>query len=125
MLLKYGSAAVRGPGLDADLAAADPEQGVARIALLEQRLTGREVLGVAKARYPRQFVGAEIGEHRIHLQNDGKFGRFAHCNAFLRAPLEPEPAQNRQIGSSSKSVACEVCHKSHNFAAPPDYFCRL
>ncbi len=76
------AAAVRGPGLDPDLAAADPEQGIAGIALLEQYLAGPEVLGVAKAGNPGQFVGAEVREHRIHLQNDRKFGRFTHGNAF-------------------------------------------
>ena len=75
-------AAVGSAGLDPDLAAADPEQGIAGIALLEQHLADRQLLGVAKAGNPLQFVGAQIREHRIHLQNNRKFGLFAHCNAF-------------------------------------------
>ena len=51
-------AAVGGAGLDPDLAAADAEQRVAGIALLEQHLADAEMLGVAEARYPLQFVGA-------------------------------------------------------------------
>lgn len=52
------AAAVGSPGLDPDLPAADPEQGVAGIALLEQHLADAEILGVAKAGNPLQFVGA-------------------------------------------------------------------
>jgi len=37
---------------------------------------------VAKRRKPLQLVGAEIREHRIHLQNNRKFGLFGHCNAI-------------------------------------------
>ena len=102
-------AAVGGAGLDPDLAAADPEQGVAGIALLEQHLAGAEMLGVAKAGNPLQFVGAEIRKHRIHLQNDRKFGLFTHCNAFRFEIVEMQQLQ--------KSLP-EVCHKSHNFAHP-------
>jgi hypothetical protein len=40
------------------------------------------VPGVAKRRNPLQLVGAEIREHRIHLQNNRKFGLFGHCNAI-------------------------------------------
>ena len=75
-------AAVGGAGLDADLAAADAEQGIAGVALLEQNLASRQLLGVAKARNPLQFLGPEVREHRIELQNDRKFGLFAHCNTF-------------------------------------------
>ena len=42
------AATVRRTGFDPDLAAADPEQGVAVIALLEQHLADPELLGVAK-----------------------------------------------------------------------------
>ena len=59
-----------------------PIQGIAGIALLEQHFAEAELLGVAKAGDPLQFVGAQIREHRIHLQNDRKFGLFAHCNTF-------------------------------------------
>jgi multidrug efflux pump subunit AcrB len=44
-------AAVGGTGFDANLAAADPEQGVAAVALLEQHLADAKLLGVAQARY--------------------------------------------------------------------------
>ena len=104
-------AAVGGAGLDPDLAAAHPEQGIAGVALLKQHLAEREMLGVAKAGDPLQFVGAEVREHRIHLQNNRKFGLFAHGNAF----------RDRQTGVS-KFGCREVCHKSHNFAVPSDYF---
>ncbi len=76
-------AAVGGAGLDPDLAAADPEQGIAGVALLEQHLAGAELLGVAKAGYPLQFVGAQIREHRIHLQNNRKFGLFSSLQYLL------------------------------------------
>jgi hypothetical protein len=49
---------------------------------LEQHLAGRELLGVAKAGYPLQFVGAQVREHRVHFQNNRKFGLFANCNTF-------------------------------------------
>ena len=108
-------AAVGGAGFDPDLAAADPEQGVAGVALLEQHLADPELLGMAETGYPLQFIGAEVREHRIHLQNNRKFGLFAHCNAF-RSHLEIVECVRTRF-------ACpEVCHKSHNFAAPPDYF---
>ena len=42
---------------DADLTAANSKQRVARIALLEQDLAHRQMLRVAKARNPLQFVG--------------------------------------------------------------------
>jgi hypothetical protein len=69
---------------------------------------------MAKARDSLQFVGAQIGEHRIHFQNDRKFGLFTHCNAF--------PGKIVKIGPLANSCAAEVCHKSHNFAAPLEYF---
>jgi hypothetical protein len=79
-------AAVGSAGLDPDLAAPNPEQGVAGIALLKQHFAGAQMLGMAKRRHPLQLVRAEIGEHRVHLQNNRKFGLFAHCPAFsLRA----------------------------------------
>src|SRR3984957_3321388 len=78
------AAAVGSPGFDADLAAADPKQGVAAVALLEQHLANAKLLGVAKARYSLQFVGTQIREHRIHLQNNRKFGLFTHRNAFWK-----------------------------------------
>jgi hypothetical protein len=37
-----------------------------------------------------QFLGAEIRKHRVRLQNNGKFGRFTHRNAFA------EPIRNRR-----------------------------
>ena len=49
---------------------------------MEQHFADPELLGVAKAGDPGQFVGAQIREHRVHLQNDRKFGRFTHGNAF-------------------------------------------
>ena len=91
------AAAVGGAGLDPDLAAADPEQGVAGIALLEQHFADAELLGVAKAGDPLQFVGAQIREHRIHLQNDRKFGLFTHCNTFQNQP---------EIVGSGNKIAC-------------------
>ena len=109
--------AVGGPGFDPDLAAADPEQRVAAVALLEQDLADAKLLGVAEAGYPVQLVGAEVREHRIHLQDNRKFGLFAHRNAFRKSCLK---SSKRAAG---KIHATEVCHKSHSFAAPPDYFC--
>jgi len=101
-------------GLDPDLAAAHAEQGVARVALLEQNLAGGQLLGVAQARDPLQLVGPEVREHRIHLQNDRKFGLFTHGNAFSRRALG--------IGAVAWIGGREVCHKSHIFAVPPIYF---
>jgi hypothetical protein len=49
---------------------------------MEQEFTGAEVPGVAKAGDPLQFIRPQVREHRIHLQNDRKFDRFIHCNAF-------------------------------------------
>ena len=51
------AAAVGRAGLDANLAAAHPEQGIAGVTLLEQDFTGIEVLGVAEIGNPLQFVG--------------------------------------------------------------------
>jgi hypothetical protein len=65
---------------------------VAGIAVLEQRLADAEMPGVAKARDPLQLVGSQIREHRIHFQDDRKFGRFGHCNAFWN--------QNNESGNS-------------------------
>ena len=64
---------------------------------------------------PLQFVGAKVREHRVHLQNDRKFGLFAHCNAFQ---IDPKPSQ----GPLAKLHPDEVCHKSHNFAATSGLF---
>ncbi len=111
-------AAVGGAGLDPDLAAADPEQGIAGVALLEQHLAGREMLGVAEAGDPLQFVGAQVREHRVHFQNDRKFGLFTHCIAFQIDPARPRMAVAR-------FSAVEVCHKSHNFAEPRIIFSRF
>ncbi len=80
------AAAVGGAGLDPDLAAADPVKGVAGVALLEQRLAERQLLGVAEAGDSLQFVGAKVREHRVHLQNNRKFGLFAHWFAFQIDP---------------------------------------
>ena len=45
---------------------------------------------MAEARDSLQFVGAQVREHRIHFQNDRKFGLFTHCNAFPeRSLIEP------------------------------------
>ncbi|MHC2820377.1 hypothetical protein ACVMBY_003937 [Bradyrhizobium huanghuaihaiense] len=71
------------PGLDADLAAAHPEQRIPGIALLEQHLAVRQMLGVAEIGQPLELVRAEIGEHRVHLQDDRKFGLFAHLNVLV------------------------------------------
>jgi hypothetical protein len=59
-----------------------PVQGVAGIALLEQHFAETELLGVAKAGDALQFVRAQIRKHRIHFQDDRKFGLFAHCTTF-------------------------------------------
>jgi hypothetical protein len=68
------------------------------------------LLGVAKAGNPLQLVAAEVRKHRIHLQNDRKFGLFTHCNAFsVRLP---------RTGAVARFGPEEVCHKSHNFAVP-------
>ena len=83
------AAAVGGAGLDPDLAAAHPIQRIAGIALLEQHFADAELLGVAKAGDALQFVGAQIREHRVHFQNDRKFGLFAHCIAFQIGPGPP------------------------------------
>src|ERR1700730_1544012 len=107
-------AAVGSAGFDPDLSAPDPEQGAAGIALLEQRLADAQILGVAKARDSGEFVDAQIREHRVHFQNDRKFGLFAHGNAFQDQIVEK--------GIFAKFTCGEVCHKSHNFAAPPAYF---
>ncbi|MEO6779337.1 MAG: hypothetical protein ABI407_00150 [Bradyrhizobium sp.] len=66
---------------------------------------------MAKAGYPLQFVGAEVGEHRIHPQDHRKFGLLAHGIAF----------RDDKTGVS-KSGCREVCHKSHIFAVSPGYF---
>ena len=76
-------AAVGGAGLDTDLAPAHAEQRVARIALLEQHLAVPQMLGVAEIRQPLELVCAEIGEHRVHLQDDRKFGLLAHFNVLV------------------------------------------
>src|SRR5579871_2645935 len=76
------AAAIGGPGLDADLPAANPEQRIAGIALLEQHLARGHVLGVTKVRNPLELVGTQVCEHRVHFQNDRKFGLFAHCDTF-------------------------------------------
>jgi hypothetical protein len=108
-------AAVGGAGFDPDLAAAHPEQGIARIALLKKHFASVEMLGMAKHRNPLQFVRAEIGEHRIHFQNNRKFGLLVHCaGPPLIAPK-----------SKPEGTTAELCHKSHIFAAPDTYFWRL
>ena len=85
-------------------AARNPIQGVAGIAFLEQHLAGRELLGVAEARKPLQLVRTEIGEHRVHLQNDRKFGLFVHCTAFQIDPSSPRRpvSKNHPHGSVSE-----------------------
>ena len=55
-----------------------------------------------------QLVGTQIREQGVHLQNDRKFGLFAHSK-YLYSP-------------ETKSSPAEVCHKSHNFAAPLNIF---
>jgi hypothetical protein len=40
------------------------------------------MLGVAKVRNPLQFIRTQVREHRVHFQNDRKFGLFAHSNSF-------------------------------------------
>jgi hypothetical protein len=79
-------AAVGGPGLDADLAAAHAEQRVARITLLEQHFAIPQMLGVAEIGQSLQFVRAEISEHRVHFQDDRKFGLLAHFNVLVNFP---------------------------------------
>jgi len=77
--------AVGGAGLDPDLPAPHPEQRVAGIALLEQHLAARQMLGVAEIGDPLQLLGAEIRKHRVHFQNDRKFGLLAHRNTRLKS----------------------------------------
>ncbi len=108
-------AAVGGAGLDPDLAAANPVQGIAGVPLLEQHFADPELLGVAEAGNPLQFVGPQVREHRVHFQDDRKFGLFTHCIAFQIDPERPRTAVAR-------FSTLEVCHKSHNFAVPLDYF---
>jgi hypothetical protein len=43
------------------------------------------MLGVTQIGQPLQLVGTEISEQRVHLQNDRKFGLFAHFY-----PLSPD-----------------------------------
>jgi hypothetical protein len=72
------------------------------VALPKQHFAGIEVPGLAKRRDPLQLVGAEIREHRIHLQNNRKFGLFGHCNAIQQMP---------EI--SSRRLPCAKCVISH------------
>src|SRR6478752_747043 len=73
------AAAVGSAGFDPDLAAPDAIKSIAGIALLEQHFAETELLGVAKAGDALQFVRTQIRKHRIHFQDDRKFGLFAHC----------------------------------------------
>jgi hypothetical protein len=103
--------AVGSTGLDPDLAAAHPVQGIAGIAFLKQHFAQRELPGVAKAGDPLQLVGAEVREHRIHLEHNREFALLAHGIAF------------RDVKTGvSKSGCRQVCHKSHIFAVASDYF---
>src|SRR3954452_16599897 len=77
------------------------------------------MLGVAEICQPLELVYAEIGEHRIHLEDDRKFGLLAHFNVLVNFVGKSLVTINIRIASNH---AGEVCHKSHNFAAPPDYF---
>jgi hypothetical protein len=43
------------------------------------------MLGVAEIGDPLQFVGPEVREHRIHFQDDRKFGLLAHRNTCLKS----------------------------------------
>src|SRR5450755_789155 len=102
-------AAVRRSGLDADLAPTNPVQRLAGVALLKQHLAGCQMLGVAEMGNPLQLIRAQIREHRVHFQNDRKFGLLAHRNTF-----------SLRKSSSAKILRCpEVCHKSHSFPVPP------
>jgi hypothetical protein len=38
---------------------------------------------------PLKLVGTEISKHRVHLQDDRKFGLRAHFNAPAKKCLEP------------------------------------
>jgi hypothetical protein len=62
---------------------------------LEQHLASVQMLRMAKRCEPLQFISANIREHRIHLQNNRKFGLFAHCNAFVAAAPNRRPKINR------------------------------
>ena len=107
-------AAVRGAGLDADLAATNAVQCLARVALLKQHLAGCQMLGVAEMGNPLQFIRAQIREHRVHFQNDRKLGLLAHRDTFFGN------AFLLRNSSSGKILVCrEVCHKSHSFPPPP------
>jgi hypothetical protein len=48
------------------------------------------LLGVAKPGKPLQLLRPQIGEHRVHFQNDRKFGLFAHSIAFQLTLAGPE-----------------------------------
>jgi hypothetical protein len=45
---------------------------------------------VAKAGDALQLVSAQIRKHRVHFQNDRKFGLFTHCIAFQIGPGHPK-----------------------------------
>ena len=79
--------AVRGAGFNANLAAPDPEQRVALVAFLKQHLASSELLGMAQAGNPLQFVGTEVGEHRIHFENNRELSLGAHERASKNQDL--------------------------------------
>ena len=114
------AAAVGGAGLDPDLAAADPEQRIAGIALLEQDLADARAAGCGKGRRCRCSSSApEIGEHRVHFQNDRKFGLFAHCIAFQISPGQP-PERLARIPYPRK---CVISHISLQYGRNIFGFC--
>jgi hypothetical protein len=43
------------------------------------------MLGVAEIGQSLELVGAEISEHRVHLQDDRKFGLLAHFKSSAKS----------------------------------------
>ena len=56
------------------------------VLVVDGHQTFAELLGVAKTGDALQFISAQIREHRVHFQDDRKFGLFAHCTTFQNKP---------------------------------------
>ena len=41
------------------------------------------MLGMAEIRQPLELVCSEVSEHRVHFQDDRKFGLLAHFNVLV------------------------------------------
>jgi len=92
-------AAVGGPGLDPDLAAADPKQSVAGVALLKQHLADTEVLGVASAEIRCNSSGPRSA-------NIGFIFRItANSACLLIAIPSPTPALESPAARPAQSVS--------------------